>query len=178
MQKGGTGGNFILFRVPVVRGPALYQVGNETIGISVQIDGPQHLVQQLSRPAHKGPARAVLIGPGAFPNHHHQGPRKAFAGNCLVPPLAEPAGLAFPDFLGHQLQAVMEFRIWLRGRQHLIIINMVFPPLLSVPGVQKIRRKVQEGKKLFFFFPSHGSIQSYAGRKRKGDVSGSAPLLY
>jgi len=61
LQKGSTGGNFILFRVPVIRGSAFNHIGDKAIGISIQIDGRQHLIEEVSRPADKGPAGAVFI---------------------------------------------------------------------------------------------------------------------
>ena len=55
--------------VPVLGRAALDHVADEHL-LPLQVDHGQHIVQQLARPAHKGPAGAVLLLAGALPDEH------------------------------------------------------------------------------------------------------------
>ena len=56
-------------RIPVLGRAALHHIGNIDLG-AVQMDNLQHIVQQLTGPAHKGDALLILVLAGAFPDEH------------------------------------------------------------------------------------------------------------
>lgn len=66
-----------LFGVAVVRRAALDDIGDVNILMPVEVDGVQHLVEELSCSADKGFALQILLFARPFANEHH--PRRAIA---------------------------------------------------------------------------------------------------
>jgi len=106
-EEGGAGGGFIRLGVAVPRRAAFYHIGNIAVAFPRQPDRGKHLVEELSRPAHKRPAGSVFIGARPFADHHHQGPLRPFAGNGVGSGRAEFARRAAPHIGGDHLQAVV-----------------------------------------------------------------------
>ena len=83
----------------------------------MQADHGQHVVQQLTGPAHKGFALLILIGARRFTNEQHLGVGIPYAEHHLLAGPAQAAGLTFqaalPQFLprGHPNLASIQFQI-------------------------------------------------------------------
>ncbi len=73
-------GDLVRVGLAVLRRAALHAVGDEALR-RVQPDGRQPRVQVLARRAHEGPARAVLLRPGAFADEQHRAVQRALPGH-------------------------------------------------------------------------------------------------
>ena len=88
---------FHVQRVPVLGRTALYHVGDIDLG-TVQMDDLQHIVQQLTGPAHKGDALLVLVLTGAFTDEHDLRRLTAVPKHHVGPGVRQrtaPTGVAF-----------------------------------------------------------------------------------
>ena len=92
-DKGMAGLDLVRFRIPILRGPALDDVGDVNV-FSPKADGLDDLRQKLPGPSDKGPSLSVLIVPRTLSNKHQASFRISFTENertaCLVE-LASPA---------------------------------------------------------------------------------------
>ena len=99
----GTAGVFFLAQwVAVLRRTALDGVGDIDI-LPVQADHGQHVVQQLTGPAHKGLALLVLVGARRLANEQHLGVGVAYAEHHLRAGAAQAAGLTLQAILSQFL---------------------------------------------------------------------------
>ena len=77
--------------IPVPGRTAFDNVGNVAVGVSIQVDDGQHIVQQFARRANEGNTRQILLLAGAFAHKHHIRFPVAHAENHIVPGLAQAA---------------------------------------------------------------------------------------
>ena len=93
----------ILLRVAVLRRAAFDDVGDVDVFVTVEIDGIEHFVQQLSRSADKGLAFEVLLLARTFADEQDARIRFSYSENNVVPTFAQPAlrtaQTSFFDFL-------------------------------------------------------------------------------
>ena len=80
--------------VPVLRGPALDDIGDVDVALPVQVHRRQELIQVLAGPAHKGLSLQVLVLARALSHEHHLGLGVAHPEHHVVAGLAKAAGTA------------------------------------------------------------------------------------
>src|SRR3569833_2779655 len=85
------GSDLLRLGIPVVGRPALQDIGDIDVGLSIEVDRPQHRVQQVSRPAHERLTSAVLFGTGSLADPHPMGSLRPYAYYALRAGLVEAA---------------------------------------------------------------------------------------
>ena len=83
VHEGTAYGQLLRLRIAVSGRAPVIHIGDESVFLAVAVDRGQHLVEQLPGLADKGQALAVLVGAGAFADHHQAGAGRAVIDDCI-----------------------------------------------------------------------------------------------
>src|SRR5262249_44843940 len=105
-QERLAGIDFVRFRLPVLRRPTLYDVGDVYL-LARQMNRLQDLSKELSRPAHERDPLRVFIGSRPFADQHQLGLRGAGSEDDVRARLTQLASPAITQVPSDTLQGVV-----------------------------------------------------------------------